>query len=104
MTAKNVLQLVLINIFPLLLILLNFADLLTVIESPGSYPFGASINATGSIYASQSVYFTFCIIQIVMLLSLISFSLFIRKYKKTYLVLLIINFLLFIYPILRLRD
>jgi len=103
MTSRHVSLLVLINIIPFLLVLLNLADLSEVINAPGSYPFGRSINASGSIYTSQSIYMAYCIIEIVLLISLIGISLFYQKYKKAYLILLAINFLLFIYPIMT-RD
>jgi hypothetical protein len=103
-TSRNVLSLVLINLIPFLLVLLHIADLLEVTNAPGSYPFGRSINAIGSIYTTQSAYVAYCNIQIVLLLSLIDIRLFYQKYNKAYLMLLAINFLLFIYPIMTMRD
>lgn len=96
--------LVLINSIPFLLLLIHLTDLFSVINSAGSYPFGHLINATGSIYTSQTIYIIYCIIQIIFLFSLIGLSLFHRRYNKVYFMCLAINILLFIYPIITLRD
>ncbi len=104
MTSKNILPLILLNLIPGLLALLHLADLYEVINAPGSYPFGHFINGIGSIYTSQSIYTSYCVIQIAMLVLLIGSSFYYQKFKKAYLILWFINFLLFIYPTVTMQD
>jgi hypothetical protein len=104
MTLNKAIFLVLVNLIPFLFLLLQITDLFEVVNSPESYPFGHSINATSSIYTSSTIYIMYCLIQVVFLFALIGLSFFYKKYTKVYLTFLAVNFLLFIYPIITMRD
>ena len=96
--------LILLNIFPSFLLVLHIPDTIEAINSPGAYPFGDSINPSGSIYTSQTSYVTYNIVSILFLVLLIAFSFLWKKYQRAYLSLVVINFLLFVYPIISSRD
>ncbi len=101
---KEILYLILINIFPLFLLLLLIPDLKTAIETPSSYPFGDSINPSASIYVSETRYILFHVIQIVFLLLFIAVSFLRDRFKAAFYIISAINLFLLLYPILTARD
>ena len=101
---RELLLLVLLNALPVLIIALLVSDLMAAIETPSSYPFGDSINSPASIYVSQTRYILFHVVQIVFLHIFISISFMRQRFRRLFYILVIINFLLFLYPMLTGRD
>jgi hypothetical protein len=102
--SREKLRIVLMNIFPFLLIIMLIDELSSAIKSPGAYPFGSSINSAASIYASQGRYIAFHIVEICMLMAFISLSFFRHQLRRAFIVVIVLNILLFLYPILTARS
>lgn len=102
--SKQVLILILINIVPTLLLIIFIVDLKEAAFSPQDYPFSNSIHPPGSIYSSQETYIGFQSVQILALILLILSRIFSFKRKILYLVLLLINLILLIYPMMTMRE
>jgi hypothetical protein len=102
--SKQILILTLINVVPILLLIIFIVDLKEAVLSPNNYSFSNSIHPSGSIYSSKETYIGFHSVQILTILLLIISSIFWFKRKKIYLVLLLINLFLLIYPTITMRD
>jgi hypothetical protein len=96
---RPILEFILINLIPLLLIIINVIDLIDVWSGKFDYPFGSEFFSKYSIYTTQDIYVFYQVGSILLLLSLILLSL--KRIGKGYLVLLAVNILWFFYPFIQ---
>lgn len=102
--SKQNLILILINVVPILLLSIFIVDLKEAVLNPHNYPFSNSIHPAGSIYSSKETYIGFHSVQVLTILLLIISSILWFRRKKLYLVLLLINLFLLIYPLMTTRE
>jgi hypothetical protein len=98
MKARSFWISMLISISPILLALLWIMDMIDVFFGDGDYPFGSAFFSPISIYHSKTVYVTYHVVEILALIAMVYFT-FKRRWKLFY-ILLVINAILFLYPIL----
>jgi len=96
MKNQITLRLALINIIPIIFLLFNISELYNVFYGNSDYPFGSDFFSSYSIYQSKMWYVIYLSIFIVSLLGLISFS--VTNKRVAYYTLLVVNLLLFLYP------
>ena len=94
--------LLLISIIPILLALLWIEDTWEVFYGKGDYPFGSEFFSPASIYSSKTIYVTYHIVEITLLLTMVYFTF--KKRWKPFYILLAVNVLLFLYPIITLEP
>ncbi len=97
MKRKLLLQ-IFISIPFIAVVLLNIGDVVSVYTGSGGYPFGSEFFGPHSIYKSRAVYVCFQVVSILFLMGTI-FWLF-RSRRKLFLVFVIIDVLIFFYPML----
>jgi hypothetical protein len=96
MKNQITLKLILINVVPIIFLLFNISELYNVFYGNSDYSFGSDFFSAYSIYQSKMWYIIYLSIFIVSLLGMISFS---KTNKRVgYYALLIVNVLLFLYP------
>ena len=88
---------ILMSVIPTLLILLFLSDMFNVYFGNDDYPFGSTAFSPISIYHSKTVYVTYHVAEISFLIAMIYFT-FKHRWRVFY-ILLIINIVLFLYPI-----
>ena len=102
--TKEIVRIVLLNLLPFLLLILSIDDLTAAIKSPGAYPFGESINSSASIYTSQGRYIAFNLLRILLLMLFVTLSFFRRQLRRAFITVVILNVIVFLYPMLTSRD
>jgi hypothetical protein len=102
--SREIIRIVLMNLFPFLLLIMLIDDLTSAVKSPGAFPFGESINSKASIYTSQGRYIAYHIVQMAMLAAFVSLSFYRHQLRRAFIVVIILNILLFLYPILTARN
>lgn len=96
---KRVLILILINIIPVTLLLVNFLDLFDAVNHSEKYPFESEFFSPISIYKSRATYLIYNIGFAVLLLGLILTSIF-KGHKMLYFFLLAFSVIALAYPML----
>ncbi len=97
MLKKRNVQLLLISIIPIILIVVSIVDVMSVLGGKLDYPFGSEFFSNYSIYVNKSIYLTYQILNILLLLTLIVAG--IKGSRRTYIIVLGMNFTCFFYPI-----
>ena len=100
---NELLNLVLINLIPTFLLILECTDLKDVLRAPSAYPFGTE-KSTISIYTSQRNYLIYTSLHILMLIGLIGLSFVRRRFRRAFYVTLVLNLIAFFYPLITEPD
>jgi hypothetical protein len=98
MKRKSVWLLFLISIIPILFALMCILDMRDVVYGQDDYAFGSEFFSSGSIHSSRTLYVTYHLIEIILLLLMVYYTF--KQRWKPYYILLGINILLFLYPFL----
>jgi hypothetical protein len=98
MKLKSLVLPIVIAVFLFLFVVVNVIDIVGVFTHPAEYPFGSEFFSKYSIYRSQSLYVSYQIISTGVLVATIYFVL--KQRWKLFGVLLLLDILLFIYPVL----
>ena len=98
MKFKSLLVPLCISILPLFLAFLNVFDIFDVFFGKGDYPFGSEFFSPFSIYKSKALYVTYYVIftLLFIVLTILSF----KRNWKWFLIVLVIDIVLFCYPIM----
>lgn len=88
----------LISVIPVFYLFILLADVFEVLFGKNQYPFNTEFFNRASIYQSKELYLAYNFVAIILLLLMLYLSF--KEKWRAYYVLLIINILLFIYPIL----
>lgn len=89
MLKKRNVQLLLINIIPIILIVVSIVDVMDALGGKLDYPFGSEFFSKYSIYVSRVAYLTYQTLSLLLLLTLIVIS--IKGSRRTYFIVLGMN-------------
>lgn len=92
------------NLFPFLAMIMIIDDLTAAVKSPGLFQFGWPGTPKGSIFTSQAWYVAFRVVQLFMLAAFVSLSFYRHQLRKAFIAVIVLNILLFLYPMLTARN